>query len=201
MITELRQYTLRPGQRDVMIELFDRELVESQEACGMRVVGQFRDLDAPDRFVWMRSFPDMASRAEALTAFYERGPAWREHGGAANATMVDYTDVLLLRPLADFPPPTPRPPAGATELPPSLVVATICKSGASIDDAALGGTPLARFETEPTENTYPALPVRTGEDLLAWFTLFDDAAAWRLPELGAPAMHLRLAPTARSALR
>jgi hypothetical protein len=32
-VVELRQYTLRPGQRDVLIDLFDRELVESQEAA------------------------------------------------------------------------------------------------------------------------------------------------------------------------
>jgi hypothetical protein len=34
-VFELRQYTLRPGQRDVLIELFDRELVETQEAVGI----------------------------------------------------------------------------------------------------------------------------------------------------------------------
>ena len=38
-IVELRQYTLHPGQRDVLIELFDRELVESQEAVGMAILG------------------------------------------------------------------------------------------------------------------------------------------------------------------
>jgi hypothetical protein len=30
-IVELRQYTLYPGQREVLIDLFDRELVETQE--------------------------------------------------------------------------------------------------------------------------------------------------------------------------
>jgi hypothetical protein len=44
-IVELRQYTLHQGQREVLIELFDREFVESQEALGMDVIGQFRDLD------------------------------------------------------------------------------------------------------------------------------------------------------------
>ena len=33
-IVELRQYTLHPGQRDTLIDLFDREFVESQEAPG-----------------------------------------------------------------------------------------------------------------------------------------------------------------------
>ena len=50
-IVELRQYTLHPGQRDVLIEFFDREFVESQEALRMKVIGQFRDLDNPNRFV------------------------------------------------------------------------------------------------------------------------------------------------------
>ena len=38
-IVELRQYTLRPNQRDTLIALFEREFVESQEACGMHLVG------------------------------------------------------------------------------------------------------------------------------------------------------------------
>jgi len=50
-IVELRQYTLHPGQRDVLIALFEAEFVESQEDVGMKIVGTFRDLDNPDRFV------------------------------------------------------------------------------------------------------------------------------------------------------
>ena len=64
-LLELRQYTLHPGMRDVLIELFEREFIESQEALGMTLVGQFRDLDNPDRFVWLRGFPDMTTRAQA----------------------------------------------------------------------------------------------------------------------------------------
>ena len=97
-VVELRQYTLRHGQRDVLIELFDREFIESQEAVGMELIGQFRDLDRPERFVWMRGFPDMQRRREALEAFYG-GPVWKTHAAAANATMVDVDDVLLLRPI------------------------------------------------------------------------------------------------------
>src|SRR5437868_7933184 len=119
-VVELRQYTLRPGQRDVLIDLFDRELVESQEAEGMAIVGQFRDLDDPDRFVWIRGFGDMPARARALAAFYG-GPAWKAHSAEANATMIDSDNVLLLRPVtarSGFPapasarPPAARPPAG-----------------------------------------------------------------------------------------
>src|SRR5207248_4135647 len=88
------QYTLHPGKREVLIELFERALIEPQEAAGMRILGQFRDLDRPDHFVWIRGFPDMASRVEALSAFYG-GPVRKAHREAANATMIDSDDVLL----------------------------------------------------------------------------------------------------------
>jgi hypothetical protein len=78
-VIELRQYLLHHDRRDELIDLFDQELVEPQEAAGMSVIGQFRDPDRPDYFVWLRGFPDMAARHTSLTAFYD-GPVW-----AANA--------------------------------------------------------------------------------------------------------------------
>lgn len=35
----------------------------------MRAIGQFRDLGDPNRFVWLRGYPDMPAREKALTAF------------------------------------------------------------------------------------------------------------------------------------
>lgn len=34
----------------------------------MAVMGQFRDLDAPDPFVWLRGFADRGSRTHARSA-------------------------------------------------------------------------------------------------------------------------------------
>jgi quinol monooxygenase YgiN len=67
---ELRQYAMKPGRRDELITLFERAFVETQEAAGIRLIGLFRDLDQPDRFVWMRGYPDQAARRPALNAFY-----------------------------------------------------------------------------------------------------------------------------------
>jgi hypothetical protein len=102
-VIELRQYQLRPGRRDELIDLFDDHLLEPQAKCGMRVLGQFRDLDRPDWFVWLRGFTDMARRPSALGEFYY-GPVWSQHRAAANATMVDSDDVLLLRPAPSLDP-------------------------------------------------------------------------------------------------
>ncbi|HET6818007.1 MAG TPA: NIPSNAP family protein [Mycobacteriales bacterium] len=98
-VVELRRYTLRPGRRDALIELFDGELLDPQEAAGMHVVGQFRDLDDPGTFVWLRGFRSMEQRRRSLEAFYY-GPVWKQHRDAANATMRDSDDVLLLRPIS-----------------------------------------------------------------------------------------------------
>ena len=86
-IVELRQYTFPPPQqREVLIDLFDREFVETQEAHGMRVLGQFRDLDRPDQFVWLRGFADMPARHRAMEGFYG-GPVWAVHRHAAAPPM------------------------------------------------------------------------------------------------------------------
>ncbi|MDR0184468.1 NIPSNAP family protein [Lysobacter arvi] len=192
-VIELRQYTMRPARRDELIELFEREFIESQEAVGMHVIGQFRDLDAPDRFVWLRGFADMAVRAEALTGFYG-GPTWKRHREAANATMIDSDDVLLLRPArtgAGFAPPSkPRDPhdAGSSR---GLIEAGICLLDAPAEDGflarferdlaprlhAAGAELIGLYVTEPSANTFPRLPVREGEPVLVWFARFDDVHA------------------------
>jgi len=96
-VLELHQDTLQPGTRDVLINLFDKYLVEGQEQCGIHVVGQFRDLDNQNRFVWLRSFSSMARRPRSLSDFYD-GRAWKEHRAIATSTTIDSQNVLLLRP-------------------------------------------------------------------------------------------------------
>jgi quinol monooxygenase YgiN len=194
-IVELRQYTLHAGMRDTLIELFDREFVEAQETLGMKIIGQFRDMDNPNRFVWLRGFRDMPSRAEALTSFYG-GPVWKAHRKAANATMIDSDNVLLLRPAR----PTSgfsfenseRPPVGARESPKGVVAATIYYFSEAVDadfvdifERALnpilketGASILAYFVTESSANTFPALPVREDEHVFVYFTGFRDEAAY-----------------------
>jgi len=194
-VVELRQYTLHPGMRDTLIDLFDREFVESQEATGMVVIGQFRDMDDPDRFVWLRGFADMPTRAQALPEFYG-GPIWKAHRDAANATMIDSDNVLLLRPAnpqSGFEFAHARRPAiGANEIPKGLVVATIYYLKEVAEPKFVNffeGTlkpflldtnvnVLGYFVTENSTNTFPALPVREDVNVFIWFAGFADEAAY-----------------------
>jgi hypothetical protein len=200
-VLELRQYTLKPGATDALVEVFEAELVESQEAVGMRVGGLFRDRDDADRFVWMRGFASMPERCEALTAFYG-GPVWRQHGPAANATMVDSDDVLLLRPTVPARPPLAparRPAVGAADTSDELGVVTAYQHRAgegtcewlaaeahSVLEQALGSR-VAMWRSEPAVNTFPALPVRT-DHVVVWTATFAHDAAY-------DAAHARLEKT------
>ena len=196
-IVELRQYTLYRGKRHVLIELFDQEFIEPQEALGMKIIGQFRDLDNRNRFVWLRGFCDMASRAQALQDFYG-GPVWKAHREAANATMIDSDNVLLLRPASlasgfslDN---KERSRPGSNEVGKELIVATIYYFDAPVDTSFVeffedmlkpaltdsGLSILAYLVTENSENTFPMLPVREGENVFVWFARFNDQAAYEI---------------------
>jgi hypothetical protein len=179
-----------------LIELFDREFLESQEAIGARVIAEFRDLDRPDRFVWLRGFPDMETRKYALTEFYS-GPVWQKHRAAANATMIDSDNVLLLKPAragGGFQNEAgARPSPGASHLPATIATASIWYFSAPLSAATLdrfanealpalereGATATAWFTTESADNSFPALPVRDGENVIVWFSVFPDEAAER----------------------
>ena len=223
-IVELRQYTLRGGRRDELIALFEREFIETQDAVGAHVLATFRDRDDPDRFVWMRGFPSMEARAEALKAFYG-GPVWKAHRTAANGTILDSDNVLLLHPA--------RPGAGFQARTPGEVLAFVHY----LDDAltppfaaffethirpqaaAAGARVLAAFASETRANTFPQLPVREKDRVFVWFaqarpggearflTAWRARSGWRdgagdplLPAFFRKPEMLRLTPTARSPL-
>jgi len=192
-IVELRQYTLHPQRFDAFARLFEDEFVDPLEAAGMTVIGQFRDLEDPNRFVWLRGFRDMPARARSLEAFYG-GPVWKTHRDEANANFTDTDNVLLLRPAAEN---------GGVDLgglkrraigaggageDRGLVVVTVY----SLDTAsantfpaffeqqlrpalARGGVAVAAaFETETSPNNFPRLPVREGERVFVWIARFTD---------------------------
>lgn len=217
MIVELRQYSLHPGRRDELIDLFEREFVESQEAVGMTLIGQFRDLDDPERFVWLRSFPDMAARRRSLEAFYF-GPVWQAHRAAANATMADSDNVLLLKPLdeASGLVPGDRAPPAASGPGVGRVIAGVHALNGSDDPLPdrfsheavpalrnAGAASVAVLVTDGSPNTFPRLPVREGEQVLVWFAAFADPAAAETAHglfADQSVQRLRLQPTARSGL-
>lgn len=193
-IVELRQYTMFPGKRDALISLFEERFIETQEEVGIRVLGQFHDVNDADRFVWVRGFDDMEQRKKALTDFYY-GPVWKAHREQANATLYDNDDVLLLRPAspgsgfsADS---GARPAPGAKSAAGKFIVATIYYFSKEADNAFIGkfdrelmplfarsgARVLARYVSDKSKNTFERLPVREVDNVFVWFASFDDRNA------------------------
>ena len=184
-VFELRQYTLYGGRRDTLISLFERNFIESQESVGAHVIGTFRDLDDPDRFVWIRGFRDMSARQQALEDFYGRNPMWVAHKREANTTMVDSDNVLLLRSL------TPRaefsdgaPVSSGSEAAYNMTIYYL----GSVDTVqfteffnrvilphlnGLGVRPIATLATNEAPNNFPRLPIREHDRVFLWM------ARWR----------------------
>jgi hypothetical protein len=196
-VVELRQYALHPGRREDLIQLFDSKFIECQEAVGLTIMGQFRDLDDPNAFVWLRGLASMGTRAAALSSFYD-GPVWRAYRDRANATLIDSDNVLLLRPA--------HPSSGFVEIArpnetvlvrdrrTGLLVATIYYLAQPADVAFLdffegqlapalhdaGASIDGYYTTEPSPNNFPRLPVRENEPVFVWFSSFPNERAYRL---------------------
>jgi len=187
-VYELRQYTLRRQQRDTLIYLFEKNFIEPQNELGAHVLGTFRDLDDPDRFVWIRGFRDMVTRQKALFSFYN-GPVWHANRTSANATMLDSDNVLLLRPAE---PGAGFQPVPATSVAPSGIVSASIYYLGGVDSEqfthffdesvmpqiiAAGVHPVARLVSEETPNTYTHLPIREHERVFVWLARWPSIAA------------------------
>ncbi|MBV8741887.1 MAG: NIPSNAP family protein [Sinobacteraceae bacterium] len=230
-VIELRQYTLHQGRRDTLIGMFEEHFIEPQNVLGAHIVGTFRDLDDPDRFVWIRGFADMQVRQRSLEAFYG-GPVWQAHRQAANLTMLDSDNVLMLRPVS---PAQGFAAAGNTAQDSHHIIGARIHYLGPADApqfasyfnqvllprfAAMGVRPLAQLISHEAANNF-RLPIREHETVFVWLARWTSLAeeedwarrwsavsGWRdeAPESLLPAFmrkpeRLRLAPTALSALR
>lgn len=221
-VIEFRQYQLVPGGFEALATLYDDALVELKEEIGIRIIGQFADLDDPDRFVFLRGHPSPAGRKRNLHAFYTH-PGWLAVRNAVNEPIRDISNVHLLQPVTaafDFQlDSATRLPIGAREAANVMYIASIVRfegseglSELATDRLApvlaqLGAKPVALLMTHPAKNTYPRLPVIEDQHVVVAVIRWQDVAAANAfiaafdTGLDHPAEHRRLKPTSRSLLR
>ena len=191
-VLELRNYVTRPGQRDKFISYFETNFIDSQNAIGGYVLGQFRVKDADDNFFWIRGFNDMASRSRYLPEFY-RGEFWKQRRNHANDMLLNNDNVYLLKPLT------------LSEDQPGTAVNSNefgRKKGLVVIDYYVANTRLPElieffkskylpflkgnhisttsWVSELSENDFPGLPVFQDKNLLVTITPFKDEAEYRL---------------------
>jgi hypothetical protein len=94
MIVEVRSYRVKPGRRAEFIDFFLTRSVPALRSHGMKVLGPLIDLENPNKFVWLRSFPSLEERERMRNAFYE-GELWKNELEAIAMPMIESYDVIL----------------------------------------------------------------------------------------------------------
>lgn len=94
MIVEVRSYRIKSGRRAEFIHFFETRSAPALRAHGMKVLGPLLDLENPNKFVFLRSFPSLDERDRMKNAFYE-GDLWRNELEAVAMPMIESYDVIL----------------------------------------------------------------------------------------------------------
>lgn len=180
-VIEIRNYLLKPGQRDAYIEGFETLFLDTLNAHGNYVLGQYRLKGSKDNFVWIRGFDDMPARKPALESFFST-KHWEKHKSIPGNYLVGYTNVHLLKSLSlvdgtkgkevSFPTAWFAKPKGvavvdffvANEMLDQLT-AFVSNKYDSLMHAA-GVKDITYWVSEMSPNNYPSLPVFQDKNLL-----------------------------------
>jgi len=94
MIVEVRSYRIKPGKREEFIKLFETRAVPALRTYGMEVTGPFLDVENPNKFVFLRSFPSLEERERMRDAFYG-GELWKNELEKLAMPLLESYDVIL----------------------------------------------------------------------------------------------------------
>jgi hypothetical protein len=71
MFYELRQYRMRPGQRDNWVKCMEEEIIPFQVSKGMVIMGSFVGEEDDGLYVWIRRFENEEERKRLYKEVYE----------------------------------------------------------------------------------------------------------------------------------
>lgn len=101
MIVEVRSYRIKPGRREEFIKFFETRAVPALRSYGMTILGPLLDLENPNKFVWLRSFPSSDERERMRDAFYG-SELWKNELEAVAMPMLESYDVILCETSAGY---------------------------------------------------------------------------------------------------
>lgn len=96
MLFELRQYHIRPGQRENWVRLMEEEIIPFQVSKGMVILGSFVGEQDESVYVWIRRFKDEEERARLYEAVYQ-SEHWRTNIGPRIPEMMDREQIRVTR--------------------------------------------------------------------------------------------------------
>jgi hypothetical protein len=96
MLFELRQYRVKPGQKDNWLKFFEEVIVPFQTARGMTILGSWTGEEEEDLFVWIRRFESEEDRQRLYAAVYE-SDEWKNDIGTKTGDMLDRGKMVITR--------------------------------------------------------------------------------------------------------
>ena len=93
---ELRQYRLRPGQREAWVKFMEEEIVPFQISKGMVIAGMFMGEADKDLFVWLRRFESEEERERLYDAVYQ-SDTWKNDIGPRVGDLIDREQIKVTR--------------------------------------------------------------------------------------------------------
>jgi hypothetical protein len=96
MLFELRQYRMRPGQRDNWVRFMEEEIIPFQTAQGMQIIGSWVGEQDQELFVWIRRFESEADRERLYKAVYD-SDHWKNSIGPRVPEMIDREQIKVTR--------------------------------------------------------------------------------------------------------
>ncbi len=93
---ELRQYRMRPGQRDAWVKLMEEEIVPFQTSKGMVICAMFCGEEDKELYVWIRRFESEAERERLYEAVYQTDH-WKNVIGPRVGELIDREQIKVTR--------------------------------------------------------------------------------------------------------
>src|SRR5262249_6120959 len=96
MIFELRQYHIRPGQRDKWVRCMEEEIIPFQVKMGMVILGSFVGEEDESVYVWLRRFESEAERKRLYDLVYQ-SDYWKNEIAPKVPTLIDREQIKVTR--------------------------------------------------------------------------------------------------------
>ena len=96
MFFELRQYRMRPGQRDNWVKFMEEEIIPYQVSKGMVIVGSWVGQEEEDLHVWIRRFESEQERERLYEAVYQ-SDRWKNELSPRVEELIDRSKIIVTR--------------------------------------------------------------------------------------------------------
>src|SRR5262249_10932623 len=96
MIFELRQYHVRPGQREKWVKCMEEEIIPFQVKMGMVILGSFVGEEDESVYVWLRRFESEAERKRLYDIVYQ-SDYWKNEIAPKVPSLIDREQIKVTR--------------------------------------------------------------------------------------------------------